>query len=101
MAAMQHTELHLTPARLLLRELKEFVAVEGKDRLDSELEGLSRQAFQFTVQTVFTFYSYVSRTPVVLPWPNIHKLQYMVTSVEKKNFAITQSISQYPVSYPF
>ena len=36
----------------------EFVAVEGKDRLDSELEGLSRQAFQFTVQTVFTFYSY-------------------------------------------
>ena len=26
-----------------------------------------------------------SRTPVVLPWPNIHKLQYILTSVEKKN----------------
>ena len=29
-----------------LRELKEFVAVEGKDRLDSELEGLSRDVLR-------------------------------------------------------
>ena len=75
MAAMQHTELHFTPARLLLllwwnqhpqQSMSQFWCRQclsthfhrQVSRLAHLSQYISRQAFQFTVQTVFTFYSY-------------------------------------------
>ena len=75
MAAMQHTELHFTPARLLLllwwnqhpqQSMSQFWCRQclsthfhrQVSRLAHLSQYISRQVFQFTVQTVFTFYSY-------------------------------------------